>query len=310
MGKDLSIIIINYKTPDLTIRCIESVYATTKCNFEIIVVDNASCDDSKDRIYSQFPQVVWIQNEENVGFGRANNIGVANARGSYLLLLNSDMVVTENAIDHCLVVVKNNATIGVLGCKLVNEDGSLQNSVYHDVVSYKSLMNQNVVFVKIFGEKSYRDKIVAIMGSFMIVSKELYKEIGGFDPDFFMYFEEIDMCRRIIEKGYSINYDDAVYAYHKHGASSPNNKKRLRQVYASQMLMVFKHKGFFGYLLYNLLLVNNLALNAVVSLFRKQYRKGVKDVFNAYICNVLENISIPFLYRRKMGNGKRMLKVK
>ena len=91
-NKILSIVIVNYRTPELTIRCIESVYATTKTQFEIIVVDNASGDDSRDRICSSFGDVVWIQNEVNDGFGRSNNIGVSKAKGKYILLLNSDMI--------------------------------------------------------------------------------------------------------------------------------------------------------------------------------------------------------------------------
>lgn len=307
---ELSIIIVNYKTPELTLRCVNSIYATTKCRFEIIIIDNASEDDSKDRIYAAYKNVIWIQNEENIGFGRANNIGVANAHGKYLLLLNSDMVVAEKSIDHCLEILKANANIGVLGCKLLNENGSFQNSVYYDFVSYRSLLTQNVLLVKLFGLELQHERIVAVMGSFMFISRELYCDVAGFDPDFFMYFEEVDLCRRILNKGYSINYNDDVYAYHKHGASSSDGKQKNRQLYASQMLMVFKTKGFLGYIIYNLLFSFNIVTNAIVALFKKQYRKGVKEVFCAYICNCSINIMIPFRYGRKIGNGKRMLKVK
>ena len=304
-----SIIIVNYRTPDLTIRCIDSVYATTKTPFEIIVVDNASGDNSQEKIRTKFGDVVWIQNERNEGFGRANNIGVANAKGDYVLLLNSDMVVADGTIDHCIETIRSDAQIGALGCKLLNDDGSLQNSVYYDVVSYKSLLAQNILFVKLFKPNISKEKIVAVMGSFMLMPKELYNEVGGFDPDFFMYFEEVDLCRRLVEKGYYINYDSAVFAYHKHGASSSDNKKRVRQLYASQMLMVFKSKGFLGYVLYNTLFIINIGTNSVVSVFRKQYRTEAINVFRAFICNFMVNLLIPVMFGRKIGNGKRMLKI-
>ena len=308
---DLSIIIVNYKTPDLTIRCIDSIYATTKCNFEVIVVDNASMDDSKERICTAFPKVIWIQNKENDGFGRANNLGVANSRGKYILLLNSDMVLTDDCIDHCLRKMAEYDIPVVYACRLVNADGSLQRNAYYDIVSIRKMLNNSILYVKLFGEIKQKpnEEIKALMGAFMLIPLDMFKEVNGFDPDFFMYCEEMDLCRRLASKGCRFRVADDVYAIHKHEGSSSNKQKTYAQRLLSESLLVYKVRGWLFYAMYHFVFINIVVTNLIISIFARKYKQSVTMVVKAYFNNFWRYFTIPFEYRRGMGDGKRMLKV-
>ena len=141
MNIELSIVIVNYKTPKLTYRCIDSINKNYNSNnYEIIVVDNNSGDESKELITSSFLDVKWIDNSKNDGFGRANNIGINHSKGKYILLLNSDILVPKETIESCLNEIKKDAKIGVLGCKLLNEDGSIQKSTYPYIADYEGVI--------------------------------------------------------------------------------------------------------------------------------------------------------------------------
>ena len=142
----LSIIIVNYKTSELTLRCITSILdSILSCPIEIIVVDNYSEDNSEKTITSQFPNIIWINNIQNEGFGRANNIGAKKAKGKFLLFLNSDMLLLNNTISNTLDYIEKNSSIGVLGCKLLNEDMTLQKSTYFYVGDYMGILQNNLL---------------------------------------------------------------------------------------------------------------------------------------------------------------------
>ena len=124
---DLSIIIVNYKTEELTTNCLSSVYEShlQEVDFEVIVVDNASCDGSIEAVERKFPQVSIIKNKENLGFSKANNIGIHKAKGDYILLLNSDTIVEPNTLKKSLYFIKTRPQVGALGCKVLLENGQL-----------------------------------------------------------------------------------------------------------------------------------------------------------------------------------------
>lgn len=310
MNVDFSIVIVNYKTPDLTIRCIESVYnSITQYSYEIIVVDNCSADESKQRITAKFPEVIFISNSENEGFGRANNLGVKKANGENLLFLNSDMLLLPNTINDCLKYIHQEHNIGVLGCKLLNEDGSLQKSVYHYVGDYMGVLHTNLLIDYFFKPKL--PSIKAVMGAFMIIPKSLFNDVKGFDPDFFMYAEELDLCRRIANKNVEIKYLDTVVAIHKHGGSTTSSDWAIKQNYLSSALLFLKVRGVFGYCLYHFLFVNSFLTNTLL-LWKmdKTYRKDFWYVHKKYFSNIIDYIKIPFLYSKKFGNGKRILRRK
>jgi GT2 family glycosyltransferase len=305
---ELSIIIVNYKTPELTKRCIESILDTTqKEKPEILVVDNCSADNSEQLITSKFPKVIWINNKENSGFGRGNNMGAEQAKGDYLLFINSDIVVLENTITNCLNYIKANSDVGVLGCKLINEDGTFQKSIYHYAGDYMGVLKNNLIIDYVFKPKP--GKIKAVMGAFMLIPKKKFDDVRGFDPDFFMYAEELDLCRRIEKEGFRIDYLDTAIAIHKHGGSSKSGDWAHKQNYLSNALLYLKVKGATGYFIYHLISLASFISNMLL-LWKmdKIYRKDFWQDQKSYFSNFGNYVKIPFLYSKSPGNGKRLLK--
>ncbi len=129
---EVSIIIVNWNTKEMLKNCLSSIYENPpKCSFEVIVIDNASSDGSQQMVKTHFPMAILIENEANVGYSRANNIGFKNSRGKYLLFLNSDTVVLRGTFDKALEFMKNNLEAGVLGCKTMNPNGTIQYSAFN-----------------------------------------------------------------------------------------------------------------------------------------------------------------------------------
>lgn len=301
----LSIIIVHYKTYALTRQCINSIgYNDT---WEIIIVDNNSQDGSKQKIKNEFPFVKWIENEQNEGFGRANNIGASETKGEFLLFMNSDMLIPENTIENCLQYIRTNPKIGVLGPKLLNEDGSLQKSAYHFIGDHQEILQENLLLDKLLKFKT--PPIKAVMGSFMIIPKDVFRKVNGFDPDFFMYCEELDLCSRIAKIGYKIVYFDSEFAIHKHGGSSTTSEWVVRQTYLSRSLLVLKQKGISGYFIAHFIHHLNFLTNFILMwLLDDRYRKSFWTTNKSYFSNWLNYCKIPFTFNKNLGKGNKLLK--
>jgi GT2 family glycosyltransferase len=307
----LSIIIIHFKTPYLLLRCIESIYKTVhqKGMFEIIVVDNHSEDNSEIIIKEKFEQVIWIQKNENDGFGRANNIGIHNSRGEYVLLLNSDMILLNKTVDKCIDILKNNHEIGAIGCQLLNENGTIQKSTYTGNGKSTDILKNNLILDYLFKFNHKKSEIEALMGSFLLIPRKVLDKSGFFDPDFFMYSEEIDLCRRIKKQNYKLYYCDEVQAIHKHGGSSSNIIHTNQQKFLSNALLQFKSNGIINYSIYHIIFCFNSLTNFFAMwLLDKNYRKEYWYEQKYYFSNINYYIKIPFQYTRKTGNGKRILR--
>lgn len=313
MKVKLSIIIVNFKTPELTLRCVKSIIDNVKIDYEIILVDNNSQDQSEDLITYTYPNVIWINNPKNDGFGRANNIGISRSKGEYILLLNSDMVILKNTIEECLAKMQKDPSIGALGCKLLNEDQSLQKSVYYHIADFRGLLEKNLVFDYVFNKKIKQKRpIKAIMGAFLMIPKKVLNETGLFDPDFFMYAEEMELCNRISKKGYSINYYDKVVAIHEHGASSSSMDSAYKQNYLSTALLFYKIRGVSGYILYHIIFLINTLINFIFmwKLNAEWRNTSYWNIQRYYFSNFIYYLKIPFLFTRHAGNGKRILRRK
>jgi GT2 family glycosyltransferase len=306
MDMVLSIIIVNYKTPDLTIGAIESIVNSASVLYEIIIIDNASDDDSEELIRSKYSDIIWIQNEKNEGFGRANNRGIQLARGKYILLLNPDVIILDETLSACIEKFENDLQLGIIGCKLINEDGTHQKSTY-SVASLRKLLDQNLIINKFWPMRN--EPVEAVMGSFMLLSRQIFEEVGGFDPDFFMYSEELDLCYRIAKKGYTIKYFEGASAIHKNGGSTSDKKWAMKQRYLSNALLFLKVRGYLGYFLYHFLfLLNSLTNFFVMWGLDNQWRRSYWKTQKYYFSNFGYYFIIPFLYSRNPGNGKRLLK--
>ena len=267
--------------------------------FEILVVDNESQDNSKELITKTFPKVKWIQNSYNAGFGRANNLGFAHSVGKYVLLLNSDMLLLEEYdLKDCIEKLENDKQAGVLGCKLLNEDGTYQKSTYYDVGTVRYLLSMSILWYKVF--KPQPKSFDAIMGSFMLFKREVFEDVKGFDPDFFMYGEELELCHRLKEKGYTLIYDENYTAIHKHGGSSGASDWSIKQNMLSNALLYYKINGLGGYFLYHFIfqfvILTNLLLYFKLPVHS---RKDTLSMYKAYFVHFFTYFRIPFSFRKK-----------
>ncbi len=254
---DLSIIIVNYRTYELTKQTINSVIATViDLDYEIIVVDNASCDGSLEKLiedFESFNYITFLANKTNDGFAVANNLALKESVGDYVLLLNSDVIVKENTINKSLNFIKNNPNIGILGCKVVLPDGTLDKACRRSFPTFEVSFYRMSGLSKIFPNSkrfnrynlSYLDEngtysVDCVVGAFMLIRSNLLKECNGLDESFFMYGEDIDICYRIKQMGYEVYYYGEYEIIHYKGASG-KNKKLLYEFHNSMEIFYNKH---------------------------------------------------------------------
>lgn len=251
---DVSIILVNYKTPELTLSAIESVYQSiSEYHYEIILVDNHSCDGIVERVRSAYPQVRVIGNEENAGFAKANNQGIRIANGRYVLLLNSDTIVRTDTLDVMVSFMDGHPQVGASGCKVVLPDGSLDKACRRGFPTPSASFYYAFGFSKLFPnvprfnqyQLGYLDPdesypVDCLVGAFMLVRKEAIDQIGLLDEEFFMYGEDIDWCYRIKQAGWEIFYYPQTSITHYKGASS--RRKPFKIVYEFHRAMWLFHR--------------------------------------------------------------------
>ena len=289
MACDLSVIIVNWNTKDFLKNCINSIKENTKkIIYEIIVIDNFSSDGSPRVVEADFPDVTLIKNQENFGFGHANNQGYAMAKGKYILFLNSDMIVQKNCLKKMFDFMEKNPAIGASSCKLTHPDGSLQHSC-REFPSFKTifLMQIGVRFffpkMKIFRDYLMLDwdhsdirEIDQIMGSFMFIRGMVIKEVGGFDERFWMYFEEVDLCLRIKAAGWKIVHYPYVSSIHFLSKSSDQWGviKRIREFQKSSLKYFKKNGKYYEYcVLLTVTKIKYLFFSPIIKLIKKGQRK-------------------------------------
>ncbi len=216
-----SVIIVNYKTPDLVIDCLQSITEIPVNEIELIVVDNFSQDDSESKVMQKFPQVRWIQMNYNSGFARANNEGIKAAKGQFLLLLNSDTINEENAITKCFERFSHSEYVAC-GIQLLNKDRSPQISGSFFITGginqlmalpYIGRVIRRIGFLLNIKKTSIPQargtvEVDWINGAFLMVKKEAIEKAGKLDEDFFLYFEEIEWCSRLRRAGKLCIYGD------------------------------------------------------------------------------------------------------
>jgi GT2 family glycosyltransferase len=222
---EVSVVIVNYNTADLLEDCLESLFRLTKgVSYEAIVVDNASSDGSAARVRGRFPQVRLIESGENLGFGRANNLGAAAARGEYLFFLNSDTVLENDATSMLRDYVEAHpGSTGVVGAYLRNGAG-LESNCYGIFPSYGSYLASRLLgFMdqsRIEGTTEETERRVdAVTGADMFMRASLFRKLGGFDPRFFMYFEETELQRRVRRLGLARVIVPGPRIVHREGGS-------------------------------------------------------------------------------------------
>jgi len=210
----LSVIIVNYNTGPYVVQCVRSLQKQKNIKLEIIVVDNASQDNSAELLSHEFGDAIkLILANENLGFGRANNLGVSKANGEYLLILNPDTVIPEPlALSNLIYFLDGHPQIGILGPAIEEPRKSR-----HILPRVRYPFSQKLKFTTAF--KALPGSIAWILGACMLLRRNLYNEISGFDPDYFLYGEDADICLRARQHGYEIGYCKNVLIHHVSGAS-------------------------------------------------------------------------------------------
>ncbi len=245
----ISVIIISYNTRRMTLDCLRTLdVALEGLESEILVVDNASTDDSVRAVREAFPRARLLANEKNSGFGAANNQAMAVARGDYFLLLNSDAFPEPGAIRAMLDFLRANPKTGVVGPRTHNADGSLQLSCFR-LPSPRYVWLENMWL-----SDGYRRwphdavrRVDFVIGACMLVRREVYEKVGGFDERFFMYSEEADWQRRIHDAGWEIAFTPGARITHLGGASGATNRALInRHFFDSLDAYVRKHHGLSG----------------------------------------------------------------
>jgi GT2 family glycosyltransferase len=250
----LSIIIVHYKTLKMTSETIRSIQnSKLKTSYEIIVVDNASNDGSVELMRLEFPAVLFIENPQNDGFAKANNIGIKKSAGDYILLLNSDISLAPDALEKSLQYIEKNQNIGVLGIKLVLPDGRLDHTckrgfptpmsaVYYFLKIHKKYPNSKKYghYTQSFVDENKTAIVDAVVGAFMLMPKEVIQSIGLLDESFFMYGEDLDYCYRVHSAGYDIVYYPEASAVHFKGGSG-KSFKLIYEFYRAMWLFYRKH---------------------------------------------------------------------
>ena len=267
MQIQVSIIIISYNTSQILNDCINSIYNKTKdINFEILVIDNNSKDNSCEIVESNFPLVKLIKLNENIGFGRANNIGIKQALGEYVFLLNSDTILLNNAVKILYDNNKEYKNIGVLGANLFTKDLKPNESFVRFDLGF--LYELEIFFNKhfstlLFGKNAYFNHTNKplifngiIIGADMFLPKKILDNVGGFDPDFFMYHEESELQYRIIKNGFKVASVPDAKIIHLGGASSNNNTNVLKNVIYNRFLYLKKSNRY--YLVYVSLILTSI----------------------------------------------------
>lgn len=227
---DLSVVIVNFNGGDFFINCLESLVSVKdEAKLDIWVVDNASIDGSIEIAKKKFPQINFIENKENLGFGKANNLALKKITNEYILILNPDCIVQKGTIKYMLNFMENNPDVGAASCLVEKVDGTI------DWASHRSFPTPWVSFkYYVLGDDSLyhlRDRdmtrtheVDTIVGAFFLTRKSVLEKVGppagGFDEDYFLYAEDIDLCFRINKAGYKIMYVPEVKVIHHKGVSS------------------------------------------------------------------------------------------
>ena len=247
---DLSIIIVNYNNRDFLADCLNSIYNSThKASFEIIFVDNHSADDSVAFVRNKYPEVKIIENGANLGFCRANNRGLQIYRGRYALLLNTDTVVKDGALDALLEFMDAHPEAGAAGPKLLNIDGTPQ--------------HQGGLFNRKFWLSKNPVKVDYVIGAALMVRREVIDKVGGLDENFFFSNDDLDWCRRIRKAGWGIFFLPQAEVVHFGGYTIKKfNQRIFVEGFRGGLYFCRKHYGVFVYQIYRALLA--LALLPVI----------------------------------------------
>ncbi|MGH1349480.1 MAG: glycosyltransferase family 2 protein [Methyloligellaceae bacterium] len=251
----ISILVISYNTREMTLECLHSVVnETVDCSYELIVVDNNSQDGSAEAIEKEFPDIKLMALKDNLGFAKANNLAAEHASGEYVLLLNPDTVVLDKAIDRLMTFAKERPEAGIWGGRTYYGDKSLNPYSCWRRTTVWNLFCRVSGIAGVFSKSEFlnseayggwqRDsvrQVDIVTGCFFLITKELWTDLKGFDPAFFMYGEEADLCLRAGKKGYSPMVTPNAGIIHYGGASDTVQEDKMVRLLKGKISLVKRH---------------------------------------------------------------------
>ncbi|WP_046757453.1 glycosyltransferase family 2 protein [Kordia jejudonensis] len=302
----LSVIILNYNVRYFLEACLRSVQAAIEnLDAEIIVIDNNSPDDSCDMMRNTFPNIQLIVNTENVGFAKANNQGVQVAKGEYICILNPDTIVAEDTFTQLLQFAQSKKNVGSIGCKLIDGSGTFlpesKRNIPTPMVSVKKILgHKNAGYYSNLHENQ-TGKVDILVGAFMLMKKSVYQAVNGFDEDYFMYGEDIDLSYKIKKAGFQNYYYGKTSVIHYKGESTLKDKTYAKRFYGAMQLFYKKH--FKRNVLYDVAVTLGAKLIPLLSKSENGLEKHVGN------CIIFTDNTTHFEQIQKVYNGTNCLKV-
>ena len=272
MNANLSIIIVSCNTQLLLQEALLSIEKSQDSFPKLVIVfDNGSKDGTEEMIKKFFPWVLYLRSETNLGFAKAVNSAAVYAQGDYLLLLNSDARLEADSIQQAISWMETHKECAVCGAQLLNEDGTLQNSIANFPTLLTELGNKSLLrklFPKKFPGKENKPKnpqaVESVIGAFFLVRKKIWDELGGLDERFFFFFEETDFCFRVIQKGYQVYYLPQVKVWHGQGKTAKTVLVEARIEYWKSRYRYFKiHRPYPEFLLLKVGLLLRLSFSLI-----------------------------------------------
>jgi len=301
---DLSIVIVNYNVKEFLSQCLDSIYQSrTDYGYEIIVVDNKSSDSGEAEILNQFPKVRWINNDENLGFGKANNVGFQAAQGTYTLILNPDTVLRSDTLQKSLDYLKNHPEVGGLGIQGIDGSGQFlpesKRALPTPLVALWKISGLSHLFPtsKTFSKyhlghlsKDENHEVDILVGCFMMVPTKLLLEVGGFDPRYFMYGEDIDLSYELQKTGKkNIYFAESKIIHYKGESTKRGSLNYVRMFY--QAMILFAQKQFSGGAAwaYKNLIYIGIYLRAGLAIVARIARSAFAPVLDGVVLYILLN---------------------
>ena len=273
---DLSIIIVNYNKEDLLEKCIASIYKETKISFEIIIIDNGCNHKKIDLLSSLYDNILIKKNDINKGFSFGCNQGASIAKGKYFLFLNPDTIVLDGAIDKTYSFITSISKHAIVGCKLLNFDGtyqpscrsfpSISNHLIESLILYRIFPKNKIIgkYYMTYMNSDDINEVDVVMGAFMMMEKDMFVALNGFDEQFFMYSEETDFCFRAKKAKYKIFYFPKANVMHKWGGMLEDLSDDLFiEMHRSLMKFCRKHHQGFYFIIEKIVVFIGVLLRAL-----------------------------------------------
>jgi O-antigen biosynthesis protein len=313
---DISIIVVNYNVKEFAANLLSSLEkARNGFRLEIFVVDNASSDGSISYLKRRYPDVTYIENRENTGFGKANNQAIRQAKGKYTLLINPDTIVRQDTLEVMYGHMENHPETAAAGCKMLNPDGTFAPESRRAVPTPMTALWKILGLPRLFpsskrfsayylgGEdENKQDRVPVLSGAFMFFRTEVLRDTGGFDEQFFMYGEDIDLCYRIRQKGWEIDYVPLTSIIHYKGESTKKENLDYVVTFNKAMYLFFRKHYSFGYtLFFRIFILTGIIMKGVISYMSTIFRKLAQPITDLAVLNIL--VVIFFIWRYNIDPG-------